>query len=122
MNDAGFSRIDEIKKKLNSLNQERANLIKELADLRLQTGTDLPPLLGTQISCSPPTTPTAKIDLFRKLFVCRDDVFPKYWENSKSGKKQRIPSYRKMDYKVVASHGRKIDQVLYQESMFSEIR
>ena len=34
-----------------------------------------------------PATPEEKIKLFIKLFSCRADVFPRYWENNHTGKK-----------------------------------
>lgn len=36
--------------------------------------------------------PAAKIALFRSLFRGRDDVFPKRWENTKSGKAGYAPA------------------------------
>ena len=49
------------------------------------------PPIGERISSEAPKTPDEKIDLFLKLFACRTDVFPKFWENKKTGKKGYSP-------------------------------
>lgn len=41
---------------------------------------------------SPPSTAEARIELFARLFRCREDVYPKYWENSRSGRKGYAPA------------------------------
>ena len=40
------------------------------------------PILGAPASESVPETPAQKIELFLKLFRCRESVFPKLWESS----------------------------------------
>ena len=40
------------------------------------------------------STPQAKIGLFRSLFRGRDDVFPRRWENPKTGKTGYAPACR----------------------------
>lgn len=39
-------------------------------------------------------TPSEKIDLFLSLFRCREDVYPRLWENAKTGMKGYAPACR----------------------------
>ena len=49
-------------------------------------------MLGTAISESSPTTSEERIALFTRLFRCREDVFPKLWENRSKGTKGYSPA------------------------------
>ncbi|MFP5492531.1 MAG: TOTE conflict system archaeo-eukaryotic primase domain-containing protein [Bacteriovoracia bacterium] len=51
----------------------------------------LPVILGRVSLATIPQSPQDKIDLFLKLFRCREDVYPKRWENSKTGKQGYSP-------------------------------
>jgi len=82
-----------IKERLRELETERKSLLADLAELRSRQDSE-------EFACSPigrpadestPVTPDEKVNLFLKLFACRTDVFPKYWENSKSGKRGYSP-------------------------------
>ncbi|MEK6726276.1 MAG: DEAD/DEAH box helicase family protein [Deltaproteobacteria bacterium] len=48
-------------------------------------------LLGSPALSSVPATSTEKIDLFLRLFCCRDDVSPKLWENKSKETKGYSP-------------------------------
>jgi len=78
------SRIEEIKARLAEIEKERGLLLKELDYL---SAADLSPpaLLGIPSCQKPPVTPGERVTLFLRLFRCRDDIFPKLWENRKKG-------------------------------------
>ena len=50
------------------------------------------PLLGVPACISPPVAPPQKVELFLKLFRCRESVFPKLWENKTKEKKGYSPA------------------------------
>ena len=84
------SRIDEIKARLAELEQERQSLLQELESL--STARTSPGLFGVSASEKPVTTQEERIALFMRLFRCRDDVFPKMWENQKKGTRGYSPA------------------------------
>lgn len=92
------NKLKDLEEKLATLEIERAKLILEINLLRSkkfssQKDNSLPPVLfGTSCLENPPQTPQSKIDLFLKLFRCREDVYPKRWENSKTGKQGYSPA------------------------------
>ena len=47
---------------------------------------------GFRLPRTPLTTPEERIALFMRLFRCRDDVFPKMWENQKKGTRGYSPA------------------------------
>lgn len=80
--------IKALEEKLALLDSDRAKLILELNTLRNAEASNSPskkltPLLGRSSLQNTPVTPAEKIALFLKLFRCRNDVFPKRWENPK---------------------------------------
>ena len=75
-------RQDESRKHLAKLRQELANLASTTAN---RPAPSEPPHVGT------PTTAQEKIHLFRQLFRGREDVYPKLWLSSKSGRKGYSP-------------------------------
>jgi len=85
------SDLQQLEHKLAALDAERAKLILEITNIRNASRTDrspkkLLPLLGTPALNACPISPAEKIQLFLKLFRCREDVYPKRWENQKTGK------------------------------------
>lgn len=85
--------VESIKSRLKELEAEKKKLLSELTQLQsLKSDEDiaLPPI-GSQLLSTTPKTPEEKINLFMKLFGCRTDVFPKLWENNKTGKKGYSP-------------------------------
>jgi len=82
-------RIDEIQSKIKAIEAEKKNLIEEL--LALQSNNDIPASKGTNALDKIPETPVEKISLFLNLFRCREDVYPKLWENQNKGKKGYSP-------------------------------
>jgi superfamily II DNA or RNA helicase len=91
-------KIAEIEAELCNLDQRRSQLIDELAQLRRQSlqkdsPTQLPlHLQGTSLNNQSPQD--EKIRLFRSLFKGREDVFPRRFENSKTGKSGYAPVCR----------------------------
>jgi len=72
-------KISELENKIQSLDMERALLVQQLNLLKK---------LNNQNSSSPITqysSTTEKIQLFKNLFRGREDVYPKRWENTKTG-------------------------------------
>jgi len=88
-----MSRKEEIEKRLEALNMERDALLQELAVLSLIPTLPISiPFWGSQILKVPPGTPEERIALFTRLFRCRCDVFPKFWENRAKGIKGYSPA------------------------------
>lgn len=86
------NRIHEIEKRLSDIEKEKSAMLSELSKLRSSAIPEKEtPLLGSSASPSAPATTTEKIDLFLKLFRCRDDVYPKLWENKSKGTKGYSP-------------------------------
>ena len=91
-------RIFEIEAELSSLDFRRNQLIKELTELRqksLQYGSPSQFSLGLQsFSVHNQSSQESKIRLFRSLFRGRDDLFPRRFENSRTGKSGYSPVCR----------------------------
>jgi hypothetical protein len=87
-------RIKDLESRLAALEAERSEVIKTLSELRAeyraQVASDRP-LIGRSTLQSPPSNSQEKIDLFLRLFRAREDVFPKRWENPKTGKQGYSP-------------------------------
>lgn len=83
----GMERVLEIERELKTLSQRRKTLIGELRSL---DKADKNPTYG---SCSslPFSTAEERVKLFLNLFRCRSDVYPRYWESNRSGKKGYSP-------------------------------
>jgi hypothetical protein len=93
MNNNKADRITTIKSELQQLESRRQSLLSELRELTSSGGAAeiSTTFLGDRAFHKEPETPEEKIQLFLKLFLCRSDVFPHYWENKKSGKKGYSP-------------------------------
>lgn len=91
-------RISEIEAELSSLDFRRSQLIKELTELRqksLQYGSPSQFSLGLQsFTVHNQSSQESKIRLFRSLFRGRDDLFPRRFENSRTGKSGYSPVCR----------------------------
>lgn len=84
--------IAAVRERLARLEFEKAELHANLNRLlsARQTRDSPPPAGGTPVTNA--SSPAAKIALFRSLFRGRDDVFPKRWENPKTGKAGYAPA------------------------------
>jgi hypothetical protein len=95
--DAGKSQdrerdIAAIRARLADLDVEKAELEASLTRLLAeQVDTDSPQLVK-DAPVNNTSSPAAKIALFRSLFRGREDVFPKRWENAKTGKAGYAPA------------------------------
>lgn len=83
----------QLKDRLKALEEEKQKILQELVVLESQNKSIPKPveLRGVKTLSHPPETNDEKVKLFLDLFRCRQDVFPKYWENSKNGKKGYSP-------------------------------
>lgn len=85
MNEETKQKITELENKIQSLDIERATLTKQLNTLKKLNNQNI----STSVThCSPPIE---KIQLFKSLFRGREDVYPKRWENLKTGKSGYSP-------------------------------
>jgi len=76
------TRIQEIENRLSELQEEKERLLKELNYIHASNEKVTHyEIMGKPVFETPPTTPEEKTDLFIKLFRCREDVYPKLWEN-----------------------------------------
>lgn len=104
------SRKAEIESRLAAIEREKQELSQELnailsvehtlaphlslAQLTDSLSTITAKVYGQSATRSPLTSPEERIAFFHKLFVCREDVFPKLWENKQNGKKGFTPACR----------------------------
>ena len=87
------ARRQEIKQRLSDLEKERNDLLLKLSALPPEIeSSSLPQILGAAISNIPLTSSDERIALFTRLFRCREDVFPKLWENRLKGTKGYSPA------------------------------
>ena len=83
--------IIEVEQRLLSLQKEKEVLLKQLTELREQLHKKKVTPLGTPVADKTPVTSEEKINLFLKLFRCRNDVYPRMWENQGKGTKGYSP-------------------------------
>lgn len=88
------SRILEIRERLKQIESERKLLLEEL--YIIEQIPSLPLVFGSQSSSSVPKTSEEKIQLFSKLFRCRENVYPKLWENFSKGTKDGLNAIMQM--------------------------
>ena len=90
--------IAEIEAELSNLDHRRSQLLDELAQMRQQLlQKNLPTQLNLhlqQTSVNNQSPQEEKIRLFRSLFKGRGDVFPRRFENTKTGKSGYAPVCR----------------------------
>ena len=91
------NRVNEIQTRLRDIEAEKIKLVEELAAIQYNNK-DLPVIKGIVASEKAAETTHEKLVLFLKLFRCRNDVYPKLWENAKKGTKGYSPVC-KMAYK-----------------------
>jgi hypothetical protein len=99
--DLAQSEIDELERRLAILDRERANLVAELEEARRKLALaaetedrveNTAPFIDAPVTMASPTPD--KVALFRSLFRGREDVFPRRWENTKTGKSGYSPVCR----------------------------
>jgi superfamily II DNA or RNA helicase len=83
-------RIATLEQKIQAIDAEREELFQELTKLKHQQQQSLTQLIvGATVTQQ--SSSKDKVNLFRDLFNGRDDVYPKRWENSKTGKSGYSP-------------------------------
>jgi hypothetical protein len=75
-----MNRLHQIENELATLEQRRSDLLSEKKDL-----------LSRAISHQSAFSPEEKIQIFLTRFACRLDVYPRFWENTKDGRKGYAP-------------------------------
>lgn len=83
-----LARIKEIESELRRIDIRRDTFVCELEALRSLKSPNEKHESATLLS------PAAKINLFLSLFRCREDVYPRFWENPKTGMKGYSPVCR----------------------------
>lgn len=86
--DERIVRIQEIESELRKIEFHKDSLIRELETLRSFESQ------GEKCEPAAKMSSSAKIELFLSLFRCREDVYPKHWENPKTGMKGYSPVCR----------------------------
>jgi hypothetical protein len=88
--------IADLQKRLAELDRERESVLIALEHLELRGELELQtaPQIVTDAFATSALSNADKITLFRSLFRGRDDVFPRRWENPKSGKIGYAPACR----------------------------
>ena len=91
--DENQAEIAELEQRLRLLDAERQALAERLELLRRSSFQRIEPL-GRPAVAQVPTTAEEKVALFLSLFRCREDVFPKHWENPRKGTSGYSPACR----------------------------
>ena len=88
--------LARVRARLAGLDLERRHLLEELAALETQLAAKSAALINHPSFENAPVTNNSasgdKIDLFRRLFAGRRDVFPTRWENRKTGRAGYSPA------------------------------
>lgn len=95
VDDSSDKEIADLQNRLAELDRERASVLAALEQLKQRCIAEAQPTPASQIAgvASPTALSNAeKVALFRSLFRGRDDVFPRRWENAKSGKAGYAPA------------------------------
>ncbi len=94
-----LTKIAETKKQITELHQQQKaaetrlqSLQEHLAQYDDKSACQTTASSNTPIHTATNLTPEEKVTLFRSLFRGRDDIYPKLWQNRKSGKKGYSPA------------------------------
>ncbi len=94
-------RLRALEQRLKQLEAERTEVLHAIKEVKRTDGWETVPtqvnesaLLGRPLRDATPITPDEQIDVFLQLFRCRESVYPKRWENAKSGKSGYAPDCR----------------------------
>ena len=77
--------IKEIRQRIDSIEAERKDLLKKLGILEQKNNQQ-------QIEIVQQFSPQEKVNIFRQLFRGREDVFPKRWDNQRTGRSGYSPA------------------------------
>lgn len=85
--------------RLKQLDAERAEVLQAIKEIKRAADRELEPTqvieyvqLGRSLRDSAPVTLDEQIAVFLQLFRCRESVYPKRWENARSGKSGYAPA------------------------------
>ena len=85
--------LETLESRLRELQGESSSVQARIDKLRVAQISIEPRIrLGTPAVSSPPESVAGKIDLFLRLFRCRESVYAKLWENPKKGIKGYAPA------------------------------
>ena len=98
MQKSPVAEIADLEKRLAELDRERESVFAALQDLKLRSQAELQTSMVSEATEHTDTASTfskaQKIALFRSLFRGREDVFPRRWDNPKTGKSGYAPVCR----------------------------
>jgi superfamily II DNA or RNA helicase len=89
MNVSANSPLDDLRAKLTEVRSQASKLEEEIARLEKRGQMELPSAPAVQRA---PQSPAEKVAMFLDLFGTRRSVFPKRWENTKTGKSGYAPA------------------------------
>jgi hypothetical protein len=97
--DQAPSTVAELQRRLEALESEKRGILAELTRLRqpqrvADAGALARPPVAAALTVTAASDSAAKITLFRSLFRGREDVFPRRWQNVKTGKSGYSPVCR----------------------------
>ncbi len=89
--------IAEVEQQLANLKQQQDETAATLQSLRerlvkIDEQTSIRPIISSDLPIAATLTPEEKVALFLNLFKGRNDVYPKLWQNQKTGKKGYSPA------------------------------
>jgi len=87
-------KLRNLEMQLGKLDAERISMLKQIHILREDMATESEnniPLLGRPLGLKSLLTNPEKVNLFLQLFKAREEIYPKRWENSKTGKSGYSP-------------------------------
>lgn len=99
-NSSAKQRFDSLIARLAKLDDEKAALLAEMEVLQEQAAQEEHQRVAAMVPSSR-FTPEEKIQIFMSLFRGREEVFPKRWDNKKTGKSGYAPACRNEWVKVV---------------------
>jgi superfamily II DNA or RNA helicase len=95
VDDSISKEIADLQKRLAELDRERASILSALEQLNQRNPAEAQsaprPQSGPDVADTTAMSNAEKVALFRSLFRGRDDVFPRRWQNSKTGKAGYAP-------------------------------
>jgi len=99
--ESSTQQLRALEQRLKQLDADRAMVLHAIEECKRSAAREPKPtqviqcsLLGKALRDSSPVTPDEQVALFLQLFRCRERIYPKRWENAKSGKSGYAPACR----------------------------
>lgn len=99
--ESSTQQLRTLEQRLKQLDADRAELLRAIEECKRSTVQETKPaqviecsLLGRALRDASPVAPDEQVALFLQLFRCREHIYPKRWENAKSGKSGYAPACR----------------------------